>query len=167
MIFTPVQIYLLAGGAALLLWRSLYLHIRLRKLQQQSIEQQQQLAVARTQGARAADLDQQLTAARDLVEHLRAQLNQLNVDLAIENEKKQSESNNLSQLRTVVQQRETELSQLRSQLSAKQQQVAELNTRLEEQQLQTAEKMQLLNDSRTELSNQFKTLAQEIFDEKL
>jgi DNA recombination protein RmuC len=166
MMLTAVQMYFLVGGAALLLWRLLYLHIRLRKLQQQSIEQQHQLALAVTQGERVVDLDQQLTAASDLVEHLREQLNQLNVDLAREIEKKQGESNNLSQLRIVVQQRETELSQLRSQLSAKQQQVAELNTRLEEQQLQAAEKMQLLNESRTELSNQFKTLAQEIFDEK-
>lgn len=44
--------------------------------------------------------------------------------------------------------------------------IAELNTTLEKERTQTQEKLALLNEAREQLSNQFKTLANEILDEK-
>lgn len=44
--------------------------------------------------------------------------------------------------------------------------IAELNTTLEKERTQTQEKLELLNEAREQLSNSFKTLANEILDEK-
>lgn len=62
------------------------------------------------------------------------------------------------------------LAALRDQLTAERQglgsRVAELNTMLESERSQAVEKLQLLNNAREEMSNQFKALAGEILEDK-
>lgn len=61
---------------------------------------------------------------------------------------------------------ERELAALQTQLRDSSQQVAMLNTQLEAERAQTAEKLALLDAARDALSNQFKSLANEILEEK-
>jgi len=59
-----------------------------------------------------------------------------------------------------------ELEQKRSELSAMQSETVRLQTRLEGEQRHAQEKIQLLSEAREELTNQFKTLSQEILEDK-
>ena len=150
------------GVALVLLGRTLYLHTRLRRTQREVYELTRQRDIAVTQTERLSGLEHDLTTARDTIDYLHQQAQDLRVDLAREQQKQ----GHLEQVQQLVEQRDGELSDIRQQLGDKHSQVAELTTRLEEQRQQADEKLQLLNDARTTLSQQFKTLAQEIFDEK-
>ena len=163
MISTIGAIYIsISVVVVVLLWRLFYLQRQITELHQQKGELQHRYEVVNLQAERVSQLEQQLDDSNNTCNELRQQAQQLLVDIAREQEK----NNYFEQVNGMLQQREEELDQLREQLQNKHGQVSELTTRLEEQQQQGAEKLQLINASRTELAHQFKTLAQEVFDEK-
>lgn len=108
------------------------------------------------------DVENELKATNGSLEHYQEQLQ----NLRIEQVRQQEAKSHLEKALELSHQRDQELSDLRSQLTAKQCHIATLTTRLEEQQQQNEEKIQLLNDARNTLSEQFKTLAHEIFEAK-
>ncbi|MBI9086689.1 MAG: DNA recombination protein RmuC [Desulfobacterales bacterium] len=55
---------------------------------------------------------------------------------------------------------------LKAMVAEKNTEISELRTRLNEERKQATEKLALLNEARTDLTNQFRVLAQEILDEK-
>lgn len=105
--------------------------------------------------AAAAERDKQL-------QQLNAELKRVSAELATETER-------TSQLKTVtakLEQREQAINALKDDLSRQKAEISELQTRIEEERKQATEKLALLNEARTELTNQFRVLAQEILDEK-
>ncbi|MEA3465994.1 MAG: DNA recombination protein RmuC [Thermodesulfobacteriota bacterium] len=150
------------GFVLVLLGRTIYLQTRLRRTQREVYELTSQRDIAVTQTERFSIIEQELTTAHDTIDSLHQQVQDLRIDLACEQQKQEY----LEQVQQLVEQRDGELADIRQQLSDKNSQVAELTTRLEEQRQQSDEKIHLLNDARATLSQQFKTLAQEIFDEK-
>ena len=62
--------------------------------------------------------------------------------------------------------REESLESLREENATGKATIAELNVRIEDEKKLSEEKLNTINDAREDLRNQFKTLSQEIFDEK-
>jgi DNA recombination protein RmuC len=65
-----------------------------------------------------------------------------------------------------LEEKEQNLDQLRCQAADQKATIAELNTRIQAERKQAEEKLALLNEAKAELTNQFKILAQNIFEEK-
>lgn len=148
--------------ALVFLFRTIYLHTRVRRIQTELLELTRQRDIALSQTERLPSLEHDLSLARTLTDQLSLQVQDLRIDLAREQQKQV----HLEHVQQLLEQRDGELSVMHQQLNDKHSHIAELTTRLEEQRQQADEKLQLLNDARTTLSQQFKSLAQEIFDEK-
>lgn len=101
--------------------------------------------------------------------HLQKKFTDLSVqyqELQIDQVRLQESNTHLGNMLSQAQQRENELPVLRCQLVEKQEHIASLTTRLDEQTRQSDEKIQLLHEAKESLSQQFKSLAHEIFDAK-
>lgn len=147
----------LAGLAAIFLVaiRDHSLRRRLSLLQSQFADTNHQLELSKHQIAQLPTLTQQLTNHQELTVQLRIAL-----------AKAQQQIEQLERLPAQLVERDAALEQSRYQLSEKQSQIAQLSTRLEEQQRHSEQKLQLLTEARADLTQQFKALAHEIFDEK-
>jgi len=162
MIVPDSAIYLFAVVLIVLLWRIIALQKQLKNLHQQLREQQHRCEIAQISMERIPELEQSLQGRNADCEQLQQQLQHVQLQLVRVEEK----NHHLELACDGAQLRENELQQLRLQLNEKDVHVAELTTKLAEQQQQATEKLQLLHESKEELSHQFKLLAQDIFDEK-
>jgi DNA recombination protein RmuC len=72
----------------------------------------------------------------------------------------------MEKLAKEIEEKEQSLDELRHQAANQKATIAELNVRMEEERKQSKEKLVLLNEAKTELTNQFKALAHDIFEEK-
>lgn len=108
------------------------------------------------------DVEKELLQSNESINMLQSQIQTLHIDLVRQQEAK----NHLELELNRAEKSNLELTELRSQLMSKQSQVATLSTRLEEQKQQSDDKIQILNDAKSSLSEHFKGLAHEIFDEK-
>lgn len=125
---------------------------------------------------RSATLAEQAARLPELLEklsNLEAEQIRLNQSLADQREKVGSSETmiaNQAELLNQLNQEKQDLSTVRDELTAEQQRlttrIAELTTTLESERSQGQEKLLLLNEAKEQLSNQFKTLASEIMEDK-
>ncbi|MCD5993519.1 DNA recombination protein RmuC [Pseudomonas sp. CDFA 602] len=135
---------------------------RLEKVQLQLQKQGEQLGQSAEQANQLQDIK---NANREL---------QIRLDNAQEEFKKQREQlgqaaeqkEQLETLKYVLAQRETELGSTRDELSVAKQDLAEINMRHQRDQHSAAEKLQLLEDNKVQLKQEFQNLANQIFDSK-
>jgi DNA recombination protein RmuC len=118
-------------------------------------ELDKQLAVAEQRAERIPIIEKE-------VEGFQNELKQLSSALAKETEK----TVQMHELEKTIKEKEQNLDSLRIESANQKATIAELNTRIEAERSQSEEKLALLNEAKTELTNQFKTLAQDIFEEK-
>jgi len=100
--------------------------------------------------------------AQSTISDLSTKAQEVQIDLV----RLQESNTHLQQTIDLAQQRENELPELRYQLMEKQERIATLTTRLDEQKRQSVEKIQFLHDAKESLSERFKGLAHEIFEDK-
>lgn len=97
-----------------------------------------------------------------LTEELRAQVAEARDKAA----RAETEASRLPDLRAALDASEEDKARLRQELSAAQTEIARLGTQLRNERDNAQEKLQMLMGAREELTNQFKTLAQSILEEK-
>lgn len=133
-----------------------------RELEQERNELDKQLAVAMEKARRAQILENELHKRHEKIESLQVELQHLSGALAKETEKAEQ----VEVLSRDLAAKEQTIDALQQQGATQKATIAELNTRIEEERKQAEEKLALLNEARTELTHQFKSLAQDIFEEK-
>ena len=92
-----------------------------------------------------------------------AALSALRTENAVISERLQAKDETLEAMKDSSRQAEETLQRLQSENSFLQRRIAELESRMESERKQAEEKLTLLNEARTELSNAFKALSQDIF----
>lgn len=120
------------------------------------------LAVSEQKGADIPELKTAVAQRDRQLQQLHEELKRVSTELATEAER----TSRLKAVTAKLEQHERTIGDLMEALSRKKVAVSELETRIAEERKQAAEKLALLNEARTELTNQFRVLAQEILDEK-
>ncbi len=120
------------------------------------------LAVAEQQAEEIPNLKTAIAERGEQLQTLHEELKRVSTGLATELER----TSRLNAVTAKLEQHEQAVSDLKEDLSRKKVEISELETRIQEERKQAAEKLVLLNKARTELTNQFRVLAQEILDEK-
>ncbi|MBU0481147.1 MAG: DNA recombination protein RmuC [Proteobacteria bacterium] len=108
------------------------------------------------------DLESARATDQQDMEKLKTFKDELDKQLAVSLQKNER----IPDLEREISRKEDLLDGLRRENSLQMATIAELNTRVEDEKQLGAEKLSTINNAREELRNQFKTLAQEIFDEK-
>lgn len=135
---------------------------RLAETERELRAQREQLGQASEQRQQLEELRAALTNARTSYEQAQEQLKQQREQLGQASEQKQQ----LELARSRHAHLEQELESLRNSLSAAQTTIAELNTAREKDQHAAEEKLQLLQDNKEQLKQEFQNLANQIFDTK-
>lgn len=131
-------------------------------LQNEISDLAKRLAIAENTNRSIPALKADLAGLGERERALQKELRDLSAALAQEKERS-------SQLKSATEKlalREEEIDGLKALLSERGSEISEIRTRMEEERKRSEEKLALLNDARTELTNQFRVLAQEILDEK-
>ena len=121
-----------------------------------------QLAVCEQKNHQIPELKAAIGERDRQLQQLHAELNTAAAELAAARER----TSRHQILLTRLQEREQTIDAIRQDLSQKEAEVRELNVRMGEERKQAEEKLALLQEARQELANQFRVLAQEIFEEK-
>ena len=100
------------------------------------------------------------------IAELEDERNELDKHRAVSLAKETEKTVQMQKLTEELKEKKQKLDKLHSQSADQKVTIAELNTRSEEERKQSEEKLILLNEAKTELTNQFKALAQDIFEEK-
>lgn len=139
-----------------------YLKIKLRHKEHLILHHLRERDEALAQLPHLHEVEKELLQSNESIHLLQTQIQTLHIDLVRQQEAKKHLEQELSR----VQKTNLELTELRAQLMSKQSQVDILTIRLEEQKRNSEDKIQILNDAKKSLSEHFKSLAHEIFDEK-
>ncbi|OEU53873.1 MAG: hypothetical protein BA868_06760 [Desulfobacterales bacterium C00003106] len=144
-------------------------HERLSEMEQRCAELEgernqldKQRAVAEQKTENIPLLQAELDVQRCKSEELQEELKGMSAALARETEK----AARVQDMSAMLKEKEQDMDELRRKLTDQKATIAELNTRMEEERSQSEEKLALLNDARAELTNHFRMLAQDIFEEK-
>jgi len=113
-----------------------------------------------------ADIQRQLFELNQHIKDLEKERNALDKGLAVSLSKETENVAQMQKLNRDLEQKEKNMDELRRQYAEQKSTIAELSTRIEEERKQAEEKLALLNEAKAELTNQFKSLAHDIFDEK-
>ncbi len=133
-----------------------------RDYQSRSAELQAAKAALEIQAQRLPVMESELAEFKTQHEKLQAELRRESSALAQALEKGQQ----LVKVEADRTQKEEQLQALQNQMAQSKAHIAELDTLLEEERKQATEKIALLNEAREQLKNEFRNLAQEIFEEK-
>ena len=113
-----------------------------------------------------SDVQRQLSELNQHIKDLEKERNELDKGLAVSLSKETENVTQMQKLNKDLEQKEKNMDELRRQYAEQKSTIAELSTRIEEERKQAEEKLALLNEAKAELTNQFKSLAHDIFDEK-
>ena len=125
-------------------------------------ELKQELGQGQEQTRQLDELKQVLSQQQARFEAAQVQLQKQGEQLGQATEQKEQ----LDSLRNTLAQRDKELSQTRDELSIAKQSLAEINMRHQRDQHSATEKLQLLEDNKAQLKQEFQNLANQIFDSK-
>jgi len=120
------------------------------------------LAVEQQKNSSMGQLRDDLLISGKQSRELEKELRKLNADLAREKERTAS----LAEVNKKLDLREKTIDDLKEQLSSRKSTESRLRTRMEQERKQAEEKLVLLDEAKSELTNQFRVLAQEILEEK-
>ena len=120
------------------------------------------LAVEEQKNKAMNEIKAGLLAAEEKKEGLERELRKLTADLAREQERTAT----LMDAQKKLALRETIIDELKQEISKQKTVEGRLQTQMAEERKQAAEKLALLSDARSELTNQFRVLAQEVLEEK-
>ncbi len=132
------------------------------QLERERNELDKQLAVACEKADRIRVVEADNIEKRQKLETLQARIEQLSGSLAKETEK----ARQVQVLSDELAAKDGLIATYQKREAQHQAAIAELKTIIKKERIQSEEKLTLLNEAKTELSLQFKSLAQDIFDEK-
>ena len=112
------------------------------------------------------DAQQRLAEIECLIKELEGERNELDKQRAVSLAKESEKKVQMEKLAKEIEEKKQSLDELLRETTNQKATIAELNTRIEEERKQSKEKLVLLNEAKTELTNQFKALAHDIFEEK-
>jgi len=133
-----------------------------RRLQSERNDLDKRLAVAEYDNQTIPRLKEELQERARLETQLQQELREISASLAQEKER----TVHLKNMREQLAERDHTIDTLKEKTARQDSLISELNTRMEEERKRAEEKLALLNDAKTELTNQFQVLAQEILDQK-
>jgi len=120
------------------------------------------LAVEQQKNNSMSEIREDLSKSEKQYRDLEKELRTLTADLAREKER----TANLMDVNKKLDLREQTIDDLKEQLSNRKSIESRLQTQMEQERKQAAEKLVLLDEAKSELTNQFRVLAQEILEEK-